>query len=92
MALADFIPVIAVFIASAVTTFSDLLTAAEGRNQASGLLPSCSSYARSFRQRFLLIRRTLTGGVKVPGCQRRQACVWIVFALLNGILTCLGRR
>jgi len=38
------------------------------------------------------LRRTLTGGVKAPGCQRRQVCVWIVFALLNGILTCLGRR
>src|SRR5260370_5276217 len=56
------------------------------------LWKSRPSYARSFRQRFLLIRRTLTGGAKSPGCQRRQACVWIVFALLNGILTCLGRR
>src|SRR6266481_8883518 len=28
---------------------------------------------------------------KAPGCQRRQTCVWIVFALLNGILTSLGR-
>jgi hypothetical protein len=37
-------------------------------------------------------RRTLTGGVKARGCQRRQACVWMVFALLNGIVTCLGRR
>src|SRR5258707_2247017 len=41
------------------------------------LLPHRPSYARSFRQRFLLIRRTLTGGVKAPGSQRRQACVWI---------------
>ena len=63
-----------------------------GNSYLIALCQSCPSYARSFRQRFLLIRRTLTGGVKAPGCQRRQASVWMVFALLNGILTCLGRR